>query len=107
METALRFVNNHLVASTNKNRNGARVTAFLNNQHAVLGRAKRDLSDASSETKLGSSQLLEARDNAALGGNSDQLNGNVSNGEELRGTLASISGPPTQRTAGSSFCRSR
>jgi hypothetical protein len=94
----------HLVTTPNKDRDCPRVGTLLNDQHLLLCRSKRDFPDQTSVTELVGCEILESGDNPAIGRNGDELIVRTCNTQSGRRQLTSISGPPTHRTAGSSFC---
>mmetsp|Transcript_66724 Transcript_66724/g.132224 ORF Transcript_66724/g.132224 Transcript_66724/m.132224 type:complete len:292 (-) Transcript_66724:940-1815(-) len=73
VERALRLVDDHAVAATHEDSHGTRVRAVLDDNHAVLGRAKRLLVHLSCCAELLRAQLAEARDDARVTCDRDQL----------------------------------
>ena len=63
----------HLVRSPDEHGNSSGVGALLDDQHLVLGRSERDLSNDSSSTQLLGGEILEPRDDSTLGGDGDEL----------------------------------
>ena len=101
----IRAGSHHFVASANENSDSLRVCALLNDKHLVSCCSKGELTDKTSSTELGRGQILEARDNSPIGGDGDQLYSECQPRAGIRTVEnTSISGPPTHRTAGSSFC---
>ena len=69
----MRFAANHFVASAEEDGDGARVLALFDDEHAVLGRAERQLAHDARLSQLVGRQLREARHDSAAGRNSNQL----------------------------------
>lgn len=67
------FVDNHLVATADENGDSFRVGTPLNHHHAVFGGAERQFTNATSMPQLCRGEILEARNNAAFGGDGNQL----------------------------------
>ena len=65
----------HFVASAHKNRDCPRVGALLDDEHLIACRAKGEFSNDSSATELFRREVLEARNDATVGRDCDQLNG--------------------------------
>ena len=63
----------HLVAATDKNGNSARVGALLDDEHPILGRAEANLTHHARLTELLRCDLREPGNDAATGGDGDQL----------------------------------
>ena len=63
----------HLVASSDEDGDGARVVALLNDQHAFLGGAERQLTHDARLAQLLLRQLLKARHDAPACCYGDQL----------------------------------
>ena len=73
VEGALGLLDDHLVATANEDGHGARILALLDDEHAILGRAERELAHLAREAELLGRQLAETWHNAAAGGDRDQL----------------------------------
>jgi len=63
----------HFVATANENRYGARVLAFLDDQHSILCRTECQFPDYTGMTKFLRRQLLEAWHDASTGRDGNQL----------------------------------
>mmetsp|Transcript_32272 Transcript_32272/g.79948 ORF Transcript_32272/g.79948 Transcript_32272/m.79948 type:complete len:351 (+) Transcript_32272:698-1750(+) len=73
MERALGLIDDHLVAAAHEDRHRLRVGAILNDDHAVLGRAERLLVHVARRAELVCGELREARHDARVGRNGEQL----------------------------------
>jgi hypothetical protein len=63
----------HLVATSNEDGNSSRVGTLLDDEHLVAGRAKGDFTDDTGGTELVGGKVLKPGDNAAFGGDGDEL----------------------------------
>ncbi|RUS27387.1 hypothetical protein BC938DRAFT_483324 [Jimgerdemannia flammicorona] len=63
----------HLVTAPNKDSDSTCVGALLNDKHAVLGGTEGQLANNTSMSKFGFRQVLETRNNAAIGSDGNQL----------------------------------
>lgn len=79
VKRTLGLVDDHLVAATDEDCDGARVGALLNHQHLLSCCAEAHLAHDTCRAKLGCAEVLEARHNPAVGGNGDELDFGTSN----------------------------
>ena len=63
----------HLVATADEDGDGARVLALFDDEHALLRRAERQFAHDAGEAELVGTQFGEARHDATVGGDRDQL----------------------------------
>uniref|UniRef100_A0A6B0VAH4 Secreted protein n=1 Tax=Ixodes ricinus TaxID=34613 RepID=A0A6B0VAH4_IXORI len=73
VQATLGLFHNHLVAAPDEDGDGPGVWALLDDQHAVLGGAERELPHHARRAQLVRTQLAEAGHDAAARGNGDQL----------------------------------
>ena len=77
VERALRLVDDHVVATADEDGDGTRVGALLNDEHAVLCRAKPDFAHAACAPELLGRELRKAGHNAPPRCNGEELNLNA------------------------------
>lgn len=65
----------HLVRTANKDGDGLRIGAVLNDEHLVAGGTERDLPHDAGLSELGCCQVFEPGDDAAVGRDRDELQG--------------------------------
>lgn len=97
----------HFIASAYEDCDRTGVGTFFNNEHLVAGRAECDLPHNTCLPKFLRREILESGDDSTLCCYGDQLRTEPSMMLSRKGEFViftSISGPPTHRTAGSSFC---
>ena len=67
------MTNYHFGSTPEEDGDSLGVKALLNDQHSILGRSEVDLANQTGLAKLVGAQLLEPGDDAAAGGDGDQL----------------------------------
>ena len=86
MEGALGLLDHHLVTSADEDGDSLGCGAVLDDDHPVLGGAEGDFLDGTRRAELVRAELLEPRDDAAAGGDGDELEldaADPANGGEL------------------------
>ena len=74
MQRSFCFVNDHLVASPDEDSNSPSVGAFLYYEHLLTRGAKAHFADDARFPELAGREVLEARDNAPVGGDGYEFN---------------------------------
>jgi len=101
-----RVRSHHLVASSHKDGDRPRVGALLDDQHLLSCRSECHLPDQSRSSQLLRRKVLESRHDASVRSDRNELVISAVSRCAMH-RLTSISGPPTHRTAGRSFCISK
>jgi len=94
----------HFIASSHKDRYSTSVCTLFDDQHLLFCRPECYLPHETSATKLVRCEILEAWHYSAIGRDSNQLQCHQPDLGQMQARFTSISGPPTHRTAGRSFC---